>query len=266
MKKTGVTLKDVNAVYSGPEGVLWELIMGEQIHVGGFASSMALAQKAGIKEGQKVLDLCSALGAGLRFLAKNFKVQGFGLDGTEHMVNEAIKRTEQDGLKGAIEYKLGDVTNIPWADAGFDAVWGEDAWCYVVDKEKLISEAARTLKSGGTIAFTDWVEGPSGLSDADAGRINTFMKFPYMESQKGYEALLKKYGFEVKVSEDLTAEFADYIQLYLDMVSKQLTFDALRIIGWDMNMMQAIGGEMAFMLQKAREGGFGRTRIVGIKK
>jgi hypothetical protein len=68
MKKLDITLKDVNAVYDGPEGKLWELIMGEQIHVGGFTQSMVLAEKAGMKEGHKVLDLCSALGGGLRFL------------------------------------------------------------------------------------------------------------------------------------------------------------------------------------------------------
>ena len=67
MKKLeDITLKNVQEVYDGPEGVLWELIMGEQIHVGGFASSMTLAQKAGIKEGMHGLDLCSALGAGCR--------------------------------------------------------------------------------------------------------------------------------------------------------------------------------------------------------
>ncbi len=266
MKKIGITLKDVNAVYSGPEGKLWEMIMGEQIHVGGFASSMSLAQKAGIREGQKVLDLCSALGAGLRFLVKNFKVQGFGLDGTEYMVKTAKERALRDGMSGAIEFKLGDVTNIPWSDSAFDVVWGEDAWCYVVDKERLISESERVLEKNGTIAFTDWIEGPKGLNDADAERINTFMKFPYMESQKGYESLLKKHGFEIKVSEDLTPEFADYIEFYIGMLTKQLTFDALRIIGWDMNLMQAMGGEMGFMLQKAREGCFGRTRIVAVKK
>lgn len=266
MKKINVTLKDVNAVYSGAEGRLWELIMGEQIHVGGFASSMALAQAAEIKEGQKVLDLCSALGAGLRFLVKNFNVKGYGLDGTEHMVEEAKKRAGRDGMAGSIEFKLGDVTNIPWPDSTFDVIWGEDAWCYVVDKEKQISEAARVLKKGGTIAFTDWAEGSKGLSDSDGERINRFMKFPYMESQKGYEALLGKYGLKVKTSDDLTPEFADYIQFYIDMLTKQLTFDALRIIGWDMNLMQAMGGEMAFMVGKAREGCFGRARIVGIKE
>jgi ubiquinone/menaquinone biosynthesis C-methylase UbiE len=265
MKKLDITLKDVNAVYDGPEGRLWELIMGEQIHVGGFAHSMVLAEKAGIKEGQKVLDLCSALGAGLRFLIKNHNVKGFGLDGTKTMFEQAKKRAINDGMEGSIEFKLGDVTDIPWEEAAFDVVWGEDAWCYVVDKEKLISEAARVLKKGGTIAFTDWVEGPAGLNESDAERINRFMKFPYMESQKGYEELLEKHGFSIEVSEDLTADFAEYISFYIQMLTRQLSFDALRIIGWDMNLFQAMGGEMSFMAEKAREGGFGRARLIGVK-
>jgi ubiquinone/menaquinone biosynthesis C-methylase UbiE len=265
MKKLDITLADVNAVYDGPEGRLWELIMGEQIHVGGFAHSMVLAEKAGIKEGQKVLDLCSALGAGLRFLVKNHKVKGFGLDGTRTMFEEAKKRAARDGMDGSIEFKLGDVTDIPWEDSAFDTVWGEDAWCYVTDKDKLLSEAARVLRKGGTIAFTDWVEGPEGLDDKDAERINRFMKFPYMESRKGYEALLAKHGFTVEVSEDLTGDFAQYIGFYIQMLTNQLSFDALRIIGWDMELFKAMGGEMAFMAEKAREGAFGRARIVGVK-
>lgn len=266
MKRLDITLKDVNAVYDGPEGRLWELIMGEQIHVGGFAHSMILAEKAGIKEGQKVLDLCSALGAGLRFLVKNYNVRGYGLDGTKTMFDKAVERAARDGMDGSIEFKFGDVTDIPWEDGVFDVVWGEDAWCYVVDKDKLISEAARVLKGGGTIAFTDWVEGPAGLSDSDAERINRFMKFPYMESRAGYEALLSKHGFDLKVSEDLTEDFSEYISFYMKMLTNQLSFDALRIIGWDMGLFQAMGGEMAFMAEKAREGAFGRTRIVGVKK
>jgi len=266
VKRIDITLKDVNAVYEGPEGELWELIMGEQIHVGGFASSMELAQKAGIKEGQRVIDLCSALGAGLRFLIKNFGVKGCGLDGTKKMLEKAAERSARDGMNGNLEFKLGDVTAIPWGDGEFDVVWGEDAWCYVVDKDKLVSEAARVLKPGGTIAFTDWVEGTAGLNDADAERIERFMKFPYLESGKGYEALLEKHGFEVRVSDDLTPDFADHIAFYIDMLTKQLSFDALRIIGWDMELFKAMGGEMAFMLEKAREGAFGRARLVGVKK
>ena len=39
----GIGLENVQAVYGGPEGNLWELVMGEQIHIGGFQSSMDLA-------------------------------------------------------------------------------------------------------------------------------------------------------------------------------------------------------------------------------
>jgi ubiquinone/menaquinone biosynthesis C-methylase UbiE len=182
------------------------------------------------------------------------------------MFEESIKRTESDGLGGSIEFKLGDVTEIPWPDASFDVVWGEDAWCYVVDKGKIISEAARVLNDQGTIAFTDWVEGPAGLDDTDAERINSFMKFPYMETRKGYEELLKSHGFRVTVSEDLTSEFAEYIDLYIQMLSGQLTFDALRIIGWNTDLLGAMGGEMSFMARKAHEGRFSRARIVAVRE
>ncbi len=42
--KPDVSLADVQAVYAGPEGDLWELVMGEQIHIGGLAASMDLAE------------------------------------------------------------------------------------------------------------------------------------------------------------------------------------------------------------------------------
>jgi ubiquinone/menaquinone biosynthesis C-methylase UbiE len=266
MKRSGMTLENVRAVYEGPEGRLWELIMGEQIHVGGFTSSMELAKFANVKKGMKTLDLCSALGAGLRFLVNHFQVKGFGLDGTQRMVREARRRIRAAGLSSEISIKYGDVTRIPWADCTFDLVWGEDAWCYVVDKEKLIAESARVLRKGGTIAFTDWIEGGKGLRDAEAERINTFMKFPYMESGKGYEALLKKHGFAIRRSDDLTADFADHIRLYMEMLVKQLTFDALNLIGNDFTLLEAMGAEMQFMLEMAKREKFGRGRWIATKR
>ncbi len=265
MKRLNIGLKEVQGVYDGPEGKLWELIMGEQIHIGGFMESMVMAKKAGIKEGQKVLDLCSALGGGLRFLVKNFKVQGFGLDGTKTMFDEAKKRAQAEKVADKIEFKLGNVLDIPWSEGTFDVVWGEDAWCYVTDKDKLVQGAAKVLKKGGTLAFSDWIEGPAGLTEAEAERVNKFMKFPYMESGKGYEAIIKKHGLTLKSSEDLGPHFASCIDLYIRMLSEQLTFDALRIIGDNMEMFKGMGGEMAFMADLARKGKFSRGRFIAVK-
>lgn len=266
MKKINVSLKDVQEVYNGPEGLLWELIMGEQIHVAGFKSSMELATRAGITEGMSGLDLCSALGAGCRFLVKNFKVRMIGQDATPTMLEKARQRAEAEGFTGKIEFREGDVAKILAADQTFDFVWGEDTWCYVVDKPTLISEAARVLKPGGIIAFTDWIEGPAGLSDEEAERINTFMKFPYLENQTGYEKLLREKGFSLIESTDLTEEFALYLDFYIKMLVDQFSFDALKILGDDLELFQAMGGEMAYMGQKSHEGKMGRGRFIARKE
>ena len=52
-----IGLADVQAVYDGPEGDLWELVMGEQIHIGGLRSSIELADRARIAEGSEGVDL-----------------------------------------------------------------------------------------------------------------------------------------------------------------------------------------------------------------
>ena len=51
-----------------------------------------------------------------------------------------------------------------------------------------------------------------------------------------------------------TGRYAPLVDLYLDMLNKQLTYDALKVIGFDTELMQALGGEMAFMQGLAREG------------
>ncbi len=131
-------------------------------------------------------------------------------------------------------------------DASADFVWGEDAWCYVVDKEKLISEAVRIIKPAGVVAFTDWIEGAKGLSDEEAERFLKFMKFPNAQDLEGYRNLLETNGCEV-VNAEFTGRFAPYVDLYLNMLNMQLTYDALKLVGFDQELMQSMASEMTFM-------------------
>ncbi len=264
MKRTKVTLSDVRQVYSGPEARLWELIMGEQIHAGGMASSMELARSAGIRAGMSGVDLCCCLGAGMRFLVKSLGVRMCGVDATESVLEQARVRAALEGLADRLEFRLGDVTSIPARDGEFDFAWGEDAWCYVVDKDLLIREASRILQPGGIVAFTDWIEGPAGLSDEEAARINAFMKFPYMESLDGYAALLAGHGFEIRECREI--EFASFLDLYITMLTSQLLYDALRILGDDRALFEAMGGEMEYMRVAAHAGKMTRGRFVGVKR
>ena len=261
-----IGLNEVRNVYSGPEGELWELIMGEQIHVGGFASSMDLAQKAGIGSGTSGVDLCCCNGAGMRFLVRFRDVARMrGIDATETVLEQGRRRCEQEGLSDKIEFTLADVCDSGLAERSADFVWGEDAWCYVVDKEELISEAARIVKPGGTIAFTDWIEGKAGLTDAEAERFLSFMKFPNVQSLEGYSRLLAANDCEIITAED-TGRFAPHVDLYLNMLNMQLTYDALKIIGFNTELMQAMGAEMVFMQALAHAGKIAQGLFVARKK
>ena len=205
---TNIGLADVQAVYSGPEGELWELVMGQQIHIGGFRSSLDLAEKAGIGPGMSGVDLCCCTGAGMRFLVRFRNVARMhGVDATAAVIERGRRRCQDEGLADRITFTLADACQTGLPAAGFDFVWGEDAWCYVVDKGRLIAEASRLVKPGGVIAFTDWVEGPQRLTDDEAERLLQFMKFPNIQDLEGYAGLLAGNGCEVLVAED-TGRFA----------------------------------------------------------
>ena len=264
--KGNIGLKEVQDVYGGPEGELWELIMGEQIHIGGFTSSMDLAEKAGIGPGTNGVDLCCCNGAGMRFLVRFRDVARMeGVDVTVKVVEESCRRCEQEGLSDRIELTLADVCDSGLDDASADFVWGEDAWCYVVDKEKLISEAARIVKPAGVIAFTDWIEGDAGLTDAEAERFLTFMNFPNIQNLEGYRNLLMANGYEVVTAED-TGRFAPHVDLYLKMLNMQLTYDALKIIGFNSELMKSMAAEMVFMQELAHAGKIAQGLFVARKK
>ena len=267
MKSTSsIGLADVQSVYGGPEGDLWELIMGEQIHIGGFQSSMDLSEKAAVGAGMNGIDLCCCNGAGMRFLVRFRNVATMrGVDATQKVVELGQRRCEQEGLADRITFRLADVCSSGLPDEVADFVWGEDAWCYVTDKSRLIAEAVRMVKPGGTVAFTDWIEGDRGLSDDEAGRYLAFMKFPSVLTLEEYAASLEENGCERIHAAD-TGRFAPYVDLYLSMVEKQLTYDALKIIGFDTAMLETVAEEMRFMQELAHAGKIAQGLFVARKK
>jgi SAM-dependent methyltransferase len=261
-----VHLADVQAVYSGCEGRLWELVMGEQIHIGGLSSSTDLADRAGLKEGGQGIDLCCATGAGMRFLVRFRKAARMkGVDATRAMLELGRQRCVQEGLADRISFVEANVCNTGLPGGQADFVWGEDAWCYVEDKAKLVTEAVRLVKPGGKIAFTDWMEGTPPLTEEEAKRYLAFMKFPNVLTLDEYRVSLEKQGCEILAAAD-TGRFASHVPLYIDMIEKQLTYDALKIIGFDTALAGRLLAEMRFMQSLAEAGKIVQGLIVAVKK
>ena len=253
---------DAKALYDGWEGDLFELFMGQQIHIGGFGSSMDLAERAMIGAGQHGVDLCCCNGAGMRFLVRFREVTSMlGVDASRKMVERGRRSSEEEGLAERIRFVIADACESGLPDASSDFVWSEDAWCYVADKGKLIAEAARIVKPGGVIAFTDWIEGPSALDHEEAERFLGFMRFDNVEDVEGYRRLLGENGCQVLEAED-TGRFPDHMDLFINMLEMQLTYDALRILDFHPELLGAVTDQLKFLLQLARAGKIAQGRFI----
>ncbi len=262
-KRLDFTIADVNEVYEGPVGKMWEMLMGEEIHVGGGKETEILAQKAGINRETSVLDVCSALGGPARHLARKYGCSVTGLDATSKMVDEAVLRTELTGLSDHVAFRLGNALDMPFHAGTFDVVWGQDAWCYITDKERLIRETHRVLKSDGVIAFTDWIQA-GNMSDDEWDELNSFMAFPSMETLDGYEKILKDIGFTILEKEDLTGDFAHNCHLYQNRLRKELKETVVSHYGKE--LYEAADEGLDRWVRAADEGKVGRGRMIGKKR
>jgi len=261
-KHIDISIAEVSDAYAGAVGTLWEMVMGEEIHIGGTTATRELAVLAGITKDDRVLDICSALGGPARHLAAEFGCRVTGIDATPAMVDDAARRTAPAGLDGRVTFRLGNALDLPFRGSSFDTVWGQDAWCYVTDKARLIREAARVTKAGGTIAFTDWIQ-LRDVPDQNLDPLLSFMLFPYLETPEGYQRLLEDNGWEVTAADDLSRDFAEQFTIYRTMIRRELRPEIIRQFGE--SFFSAVEDGIALWEHAAYEGIVGRGRWVARK-
>jgi len=252
LKSKGVALESVT------EDVLLE---HDQDHFGGIEANDILAAKAGIQRQHHVLDVCSGMGGPARYLAHRIGCRVTGLDLTRSRYDSAIRLTQLAKLSRLVDFRLGDALNMPFEDASFDIVIGQEAWCHVPDKPRLIAECARVVKPGGAIAFTDILR-RAPLESAELQRMQQGMPFPTLETLEGYGALLNQNGCIVSQLDDLSQHWAQILVQRLAMY-RSLESDTVRKFGaehfrkWDETY--------AYFVGLFREGKLGGGRFVARK-
>ena len=248
--------------YDGLEGRLYELMLGELLHVGGLTSSLELVERAGIAKGSRGVDLCCGNGASMRLLVQLADVDSMvGVDLSEKQVERTTSRTRRAGLEDRIRVVHGDACETGLPDGEADFVWSEDAWCYVPDKARLVAEAVRITRPGGTIAFTDWTLGDTPLADSERDSFLAMLRMPGMWDAGAYRNALVDGGCEIVEICD-TRRLARCFELYHDMFDLQFGWDVLQIAGGNRSLLDALTGQLAFIRDLGRAGKVIQTRVV----
>lgn len=188
----------------------------DQDHFGGLEAVDALARRAGIGPATYVLDVCSGIGGPARYLAHHYGCRVTGLDITASRHEGAIRLTRLVGLDDRVDFRLGNALDMPFDDATFDVVIGQEAFAHVPDKPRLIAECARVVRPGGMIAFTDILRRP-GLTPEAEQRLEREMTFLGLESLDGYARLLAENRCRLVGCEDLSAWWTEILVRRLEM-------------------------------------------------
>lgn len=230
----------------------------DQDHFGGIEANDILIEAAGIGPGHAVLDVCSGMGGPARYLAHRVGCRVVGLDLTASRHASAERLTQLAHLDHMVEFRLGNALDMPFADASFDVVIGQEAWCHVPHKPRLIAECARVVKPGGIIAFTDILRRPA-LGNEEMERLTREMTFPDLETLDGYAAALAANGCALLRRDDLSELWTRILVQRLEMY-RSLDADTARKFGaarsrqWDETY--------AFFVEQFARGGLGGGRFV----
>jgi ubiquinone/menaquinone biosynthesis C-methylase UbiE len=120
--------------------------------------SELLADAADLRAGSRVLDIaCGNGNAGLA--AARHGTQVVGVDYVPALLEGGRARAVAEGLD--VEFRLGDVENLEFADGSFDAALSVFGAMFAPNHQQTAAEMLRVVRPGGTIGLASWT--PDGF-------------------------------------------------------------------------------------------------------
>ncbi|HEY7358027.1 MAG TPA: methyltransferase domain-containing protein [Ktedonobacterales bacterium] len=240
------------------------LLLGESFHPGGLALTERLGALLGLGPGQRVLDVAAGQGASAIFLAQRFGCAVLGVDYGGDSVRQATEAAERAGVAHLVRFEQGDAERLPVADAAFDALICECAFCTFPDKRAAASEFGRVLRPGGRVGLSDLTRsGP--VPDDLQGLLAWIACIADAQPLDQYERYLQEAGLTVDLIEPCDAALSSLVQeIRARLLGAELLVKLKKIVLPTANFEQARALARA-AAEAVRAGTFGYAILTAMK-
>jgi len=177
--------------------------------------NLRLAEYAGIKHGQRVLDAGCGVGGSSIFLARNYECKTVGITLSDKQVDTCRKNAALHGVSDQCTFQTGNYLETGFPDNSFDVVWGVESVCYAFDKIDFLKEAYRVLKPGGKVIVADFYHDNVSTASPEWEIMDKWTKTWAIKSYAGVSSFrndMRAVGFERCRERDVTANVLKSIQ------------------------------------------------------
>lgn len=174
-----------------------------------------MAERAGIDERARVLDVGCGYGAAALDLAATHHCEVIGLNISDKELEVAAQRARERGLDDRATFRWADFHDLPVDADAVEVVWSQEAFLHGVDKPGILEECRRVLRPGGRLVISDLLVDGS-VPDSEREAIYARVHSPEMWDHHQYVAALGEAGFDVACAEDWSDNVAPTYQAVRD--------------------------------------------------
>ncbi|HWR47331.1 MAG TPA: methyltransferase domain-containing protein [Pseudonocardiaceae bacterium] len=184
-----------------------------------FAINRVLADTAGVRAGDRVLDAGCGVGGSAIWLAAHCGAEVVGITPVASQVARARAYARRRGIDGLVTFEQQDYLDTSYADASFDVVWAQESATHTERKDAFLAEAFRLLRPGGRLVIVDFFRWRRPYAEPDERQLLGALAdwaSPDLSTVGEFDAWARQAGFVDITWRDITDNVRPSLQrLYL---------------------------------------------------
>jgi len=172
-------------------------------------TNRVLADLAGIKHNEKILDAGCGWGSSSFWIAKYRSAKVIGITPVKEQIRQCKIKADEFNLAHLTNFVCADFCKTDFDDNSFDVVWAIESVCHADNKLDFYNEAYRLLKPGGRLVVAEYIRNGRNFKVRDERIIGSWLRnhaIPDIDTQEEHNYNIQKAGFSNINFEDYTSQ------------------------------------------------------------